>query len=219
MHDDQDTEFEAAFLEGAEDQGQPGADTATGRPAKGEGDGSDDFGGEDADPGNRAAAPAVRALNAKIEELQKDGSRRAELQQAEADRDREVFLGKQRSILEAKHPDWQEVARTDTSYAAWAMSQPDWVQDLIRRNAQALVDGEAATFVFDKFRAETKAAVDPHEQRRERQLEGSTHIPPRTPAFEPRSKGGSGDYNSEWEIAKREEQQERDRAARAAARR
>jgi hypothetical protein len=57
MSDEKATEFEAAFLEGADGEGQPGAD-ATGRPAEGGGDGGQGDGGDQGatDPARAAAA-------------------------------------------------------------------------------------------------------------------------------------------------------------------
>lgn len=140
---------------------------------------------------------AHRHLLAQVEELRGDRSKDAEAKRQEAERELNHFLDQQATTLTEAHPDWNAVVGTK-AYADWAVAQPGWLKDLILRNGNQLVDGEAASFVFDKFKADTKSPEDPDKARREAQLEGNRFVPPRAPAMEARGKG-SDSFDAAWD--------------------
>ncbi len=142
----------------------------------------------------------VRGLRSELEGLKAEGASRARIEAKQAEIDAREFVGRQYETLDSRHSDWRGIVMTE-DYAAWAMAQPDWIQDLIRRNGgEQLVDGEGAAVVFDRFKADMAQAADPRRERRTLQLEGSRHVPGRSPAMEPRGRGG-GDFDSEWAAA------------------
>lgn len=152
-----------------------------------------------------------RALQAKIERLSsaldEQSSERSKQELARTEQERDEYLGRQAAILAERHSDVADIVK-NPAYAQWAIQQPAFIQDMIRANGQVLVDGEAAAFVFDKFKADTKQPVDPEEQRRQRQLDGSTDVRVRAPAFTPSEIGDSGDYDEEWKRAGEEERRQ-----------
>jgi hypothetical protein len=147
----------------------------------------------------------IGSFRSKVERLEQAEASAAEREQALADLRYQESLAEQAQMLGEKHPDWSEVVSTQ-AYADWALAQPGFVQDLIRKNGTALVDGEAAVEVFDRFKRDTQTNVgpDPHQTKRDRQLEGSRHVHARTPALTATDKGG-GDFESEWKRAAEEE--------------
>ena len=155
----------------------------------------------------------LRFLQAQVEELSNDRTQAAAAKQEEAKRELEAFLGKQQGILDGNHSDWPAIVASE-AYGAWCAAQDPWIQELIFvRNGQQIVDGEAASFVFGKFKADTATGVDPNAERRERQLRGNAHVPARAPAMEPTGKG-SGTFEDEFELARKEDERRASRGSR-----
>lgn len=154
---------------------------------------------------------ATRQMRSELAELKADGASRAEIDAKQAEIDEQEFLGRQYQALDSRHSDWRDVAASD-DYAKWAFAQPTWMQELIAKNGNQLVDGEAAAFVFDRFKADTappktETQPDPQKDKRDLQLEGSRHVSSKTPALEPRADSG-GDYETEWKRAAEEERRQ-----------
>lgn len=146
---------------------------------------------------------ATRQMRSELAELKEAGASRAEIDAKQAEIENQEFVGRQYQTLDSRHSDWRDVAAS-RPYAEWALSQPGWLQELIAKNGSNLVDGEAAAFVFDRFKADTAPKTEtqpnPQQERRDLQREGSLHIPARSPAMEPRAQGG-GDFDSAWDAA------------------
>lgn len=155
----------------------------------------------------------ISGLRQKVEALESAGAQQATIEATREELATQEFLGRQQQLLTEKHSDWAEVVKT-TEYAEWALKQPTHVQELIVRNGEQLVDGEAAADVLDRFKRDTKPEQqtgDPKEQqRRAQQLDGSRQVPSRTPAMEARERGG-GDYDSEWAAAAEEDRRKASR--------
>lgn len=136
------------------------------------------------------------------------------VQVAQANERVEASLDEQVTILAEKHPDWAAVVQTD-AYTEWALTQPGYIQEAIKRNANAVVDGASCASILAKFKQDTAAPEDPErqrlEERRREQMDGSQSLGVRTPGA---TKQGADDVDSIWR-----DLEENDRRKAASARR
>jgi hypothetical protein len=150
----------------------------------------------------------IADLRAQVENLSNDASRRTEHEAAQAKLDTQERLAREEQALAEAHPDWNDVVRTETFVdlgkrsAADGPGSPSAQRHIGRHRRHA----ESAKILSD-FKRDTAPpapAPDPLAQRRESQLDGSRHIPPRAPAMETRPLGG-GTVEEEFELARQEE--------------
>ena len=102
------------------------------------------------------AGPVSKLLDgqkAKIASLEEQNKTLAAgLQTVGEDRLTASSVAEEAIVLE-NHPDYSEIARTD-EFVAWAESQPGFILDGIKANAEFIVDGQAVTRILKMYKDE-----------------------------------------------------------------
>lgn len=143
-------------------------------------------------------------------------SEQAEVIEAlQGDRQADV-LNSHRDAEEARlaemHPDWLTIAST-AEFGSWVGQQPGYVQEVIRRNAEGIVDHEEAADVIGRYKAtlapipNTTPSAKPNadtaatEARRKRLLESGVAITNRGPGATPNA---PDDFDAAFEFYSRD---------------
>lgn len=120
------------------------------------------------------AGPLIDMLEAQSQQLERLSQGVGQFEQTQ----QSAAIAEQETLLTEAHPDWQAVA-ADDRFAGWLESQPQSIKTAMARNFDAIVDGNDAALVIDKFKrdvgyqaAAAKRTVD-RDPKRERQLQGS----------------------------------------------
>lgn len=111
--------------------------------------------------------PDVEAVEQRVAELEGRLS-------AQSTERTEAQLLEQQSILDAAHPDWSEVVRTQ-AYLDWKGKQSGYIQRTIEENANAIIDGASCADILDRYKRDMAPPKTPeqqrHDERREEQRE------------------------------------------------
>ncbi len=139
----------------------------------------------------------IDKLGQAVADLSERSASQEEQQEAQHKLELQQYLADEEQKLATAHPDWNAVVLSQP-FVEWFGRQPRAVKDAVRRNGEGIVDAEEAGFVIDLFKSTQKPTPEAqqHQQRRERQMDGSLAVPSRTgtaPAQAP-----ADDFESEW---------------------
>lgn len=143
-------------------------------------------GNEDADDGNASGSLSDEALSQLREDypdlagplidmLEAQGKTIAQLskgvgafEQSQSD----AYIARQEKVLTDEHSDWREVV-ADERFGGWVQTQPQSIQDAMKRNFDAIVDGADAALVVGRFKEAVGYQPQPQpDPKRQRQLQG-----------------------------------------------
>lgn len=106
----------------------------------------------------------ISELEQKVADVSGIGETVKQLQTVEQSRE-QAYISQQEHTLSQTHPDWQPILQQNgATFQAWIEDQPKAIREAAMRNANQIVDAQAAADVIGRFKQHLGVASSPSQQ-------------------------------------------------------